>query len=81
MAGVVGGGRELFARVGQAATAYRSRNRMNPASPLRLMLPAWVKEMVRADLARTLGEPQNILAITDQMIDSWFTVRNIRPSW
>lgn len=81
MTGVVGAGREIFARVGQAAAAYRSRHRMNPEAPLRLMLPAWVKELVRSDLARTLGDPQNVLAITEAMIDNWFSVRHIRPTW
>jgi hypothetical protein len=41
----------LVSGILRAAAAYRSRHRMDPTTRLRAMFPAWVRELVAADLA------------------------------
>lgn len=79
--GLVGAGRELFARHGQAAAGFRSRNRMNPNTVLRLMLPAWTLDLVQADFARTFTDENGFIQLSDGDIEKLFGIRNLRVSW
>lgn len=54
-AGLVGAAREIIARLGQAAAAYRSRNRMDEDARLEVMVPAWAINLAAADVARSFG--------------------------
>jgi hypothetical protein len=49
---------------------------------LRILLPDWSKELLRADLARSYqGAELDPLAVTDVMLLDWFRVRNVEPTF
>lgn len=77
----LGASREALAVLDRAVSAYRNRNRMRPNSPLRLVAPAFLRDMIRADLARQLpgdsGGQAERLAVTDAQIDAFFAARNV----
>lgn len=69
----------IYNAVALAATDYRARYAMNTKSILEVVLPYWVKEVIRADLAlKNFVDEQ---AVTDAEIESFFTVRGVRPQW
>jgi hypothetical protein len=74
--------RSLLPQIDQAVAAYKSRNRTSPNLSLRILLPDWSKELLRADLARSFqGNDLEPLSISDAQIAAWFTVRNVVPSF
>jgi hypothetical protein len=74
--------RSLLSQVDQAVAAYRSRNRTAPGMSLRIMLPDWSKELIRADLARGFrGGDLDPLSVSDAQIVSWFTERSVTPTF
>lgn len=50
-AGVAGFARDFLVQVRTAATAYRSRHRIDPNARLKVIIPAWVYDAMAADLA------------------------------
>lgn len=70
--------RDLLAAIDVAAAGYRWRNRMADTAVLRAILPAWVRNLIRTDLARQIPG-DNALAVADQEIDRFFSTRNIAP--
>lgn len=81
---LLGASRDLLTSIDLAGAAYRYRQRMAPDASLRVILPAWVKNFVRADITRELAHDTDGLdprAITDAQIEAWLTVRNIQPTW
>ena len=74
--------RSLLSQFDTAIAAYRSRNRTSPTLRLRILLPDWVKELVRADLARGFrGGDLDPLSVTDDQIQNWFTLRSVNPAF
>ncbi|MFC8423941.1 major capsid protein [Streptomyces sp. NPDC057236] len=69
----------IFNAAGLAATDYRERYGMALDDILEIVLPAWVREVIRADLAWKAG--LDLLEVTNQQIDSYFFSRNVRPQW
>lgn len=69
----------IFNAAALAATDYRERYGMALEDVLEIVLPAWVREVIRADLAWKAGV--DLLEVTNQQIDSYFTSRNVRPQW
>lgn len=80
-AGLVGAAREVLVRIGQAAMGYRSRNRMDPAAPLTVLLPAWAQSLIRADLTRGFTDDTDVIGLADAQINAWFAVRHLNVSW
>lgn len=80
-AGLVGAGREILVRTGQAAMGYRSRNRMTSDASLDCLLPSWTRDLVRADLTRTFTDDPDLIAVADTVIDGWLTKNNLRVGW
>jgi len=78
---VVGASRELLAIVDRAAAAQRFRHRTEREMPLRLIVPEWVDDLIRADLARSMpgdsSDAKERLAVADREIDQWFATRAI----
>ncbi len=72
--------RTLLPQLDQAIAAYRSRNRTGNLS-LRVLLPDWVKELVRADLARGFREDRNALSVSDAEVVAWFTARGVNVTF
>lgn len=78
----LGAARDFFNQVDRAAVAYRQRHRMNPTDTLRVIAPMWIKNMMRADLVMQMpGASDEYFAMADSKINSWFSARNVNPSW
>jgi hypothetical protein len=58
---------------------YRSRYRMSVNSVLEAIFPLWTRALIRADLAGRHGT--EMLAVTDAMIDEYFSIRGIRAQF
>lgn len=74
---------DFLVTVDRAQAAYRSRHRLESNSPLRVVAPAWVMELMRADLAKRMpgdGMEAN-LAVADAQINAFFRSRNINVTW
>lgn len=73
--------RDLLATIDRASAAIRYRNRTAVGAPLRLIMPQWLFDQVRADVARELpgdsGGQSERLAVADAEIMRWFDVRGI----
>ena len=68
--------------VGIQIVDYRYANRMSPEAELEIVLPLWLKELVRADQSvRNGSNVTEALEVTDQKIDAWFKARKAVPRW
>jgi hypothetical protein len=69
--------------VDKAAAGLRSRLRLTNRTVMRALLPAWVRDALRADITRQrLGSsPAEHLAVADRVIDTFFSARNVSPIW
>lgn len=70
---------DLLYAIEVAAQSLRYKFRLGENATLEAMFPMWVKSALRADLAYRTGV--DMLAITDAQIQSWFTLRGIRPQY
>jgi hypothetical protein len=79
----LGAARDIFVQLEQAATAYRSRYRLDPKVPLRVLFPEWFKNALRADLTKQLpGDGRDgTFNLGESEINKWFATRNINVSW
>lgn len=79
----LGAARDIFVQIEQAASAYRSRYRLDPKSPLRVIFPEWFKNALRADLTKQLpGDGRDgTFNLGESEINKWFTTRQINVSW
>lgn len=66
----------LLGSIELAAIDYRTRYGMCQDAVLEVILPTWVRGMIRSDLAKRSG--MAMFEVTDAMIADWFTVRNVR---
>lgn len=62
-----------------AILGERQRNRLPLSMTLEVVLPFWVKGAIRADLSQRTGV--DLLNVTDQVIESYFSVRGARVQW
>lgn len=77
---VLGTARDVLENVHQAGAAYRSRHRMRWETPLRMVAPGWLRNMMAADVIRQ--QPgDNTLGVTYAMIDGWIRAAGINPTW
>lgn len=65
--------------VALAAQDYRTRFGLCSDDVLEVVLPIWIKDAIRSDLARRTGV--EAWAVSDAMIVSLFTVRRVRIQW
>lgn len=80
---VLGTARDVLAAIDRLVAARRSWHRMSPMQPFRFLLPFWLRDMIRTDIARQLpvGTVEETLAVADATIDRFFAVRNVNTSW
>lgn len=72
----------IFNAVGMAATDYRARYAMRNDSVLEVVLPYWIKEIIRADLAWKIGiDSPELFSVVDPTINEFFASRNVRVQW
>lgn len=69
----------IYNAVGLAAADYRARYGMCIDDVLEVVLPYWVREVIRGDLAWKAGV--ELQAVPNSEIDSYFTARNVRVQW
>lgn len=80
-AGLVGGAREVVARLGQAGAVMRNNNRTDPELRIRALLPAWVLDLCQSDNARTFTDNPGFIGASDDEIIGWLRSRGIEPSF
>lgn len=79
---VVGATREILNLFDRAVASYRFKHRMNATSPLRAVIPLWVKNLLRSDLALQMpGDGLEVLDLAESKIDSWFRSRGVNATW
>ena len=76
---LIGFGRDFLVQVGRAATAYRSRHRLEADAPLRIIIPAWVKDAMAADLTLSMPGDNTLNAYGE--IDGYLAARGLVVSY
>jgi chemotaxis protein histidine kinase CheA len=76
---LIGFGRDFLVQVGRAATAYRSRHRLEADASLRIIIPAWVKDAMAADLALNMPGDSTLNAYAE--IDGYLAARGVVVSF
>ncbi|UOK18338.1 major capsid hexamer protein [Arthrobacter phage BruhMoment] len=71
---------DIFHILEMLATGERQRLLLSPSQTLEVLLPYWVRNVVRVDIANRNGV-QDFKSITDAQIDSEFTVRGLKVQW
>jgi hypothetical protein len=79
----VGAVRHILTEMDRLVAYYRDRHRLEANQPMTWMAPHWVRDMMRADLAMQMaaGDWQDALAVAENMVDGWFSRRNVSPVW
>jgi chemotaxis protein histidine kinase CheA len=73
---LIGFARDFLVQVGRAATAYRSRHRLDPAQQLKVIAPSWIKDAMRADLVLSMPG-DNTMNVADAEIDGYLAARGV----
>ena len=83
LGGELGITRDLLVQVDTFAAGYRNRHRLAGNSPLRVLLPEWVRAAMRADLTKQLpGDGMDAtFNLTDATINGFFAARNINVTF
>lgn len=74
---------DLLATYDRVISYYRYRHRLNDSVPLRTIMPQWVIDMMRTDMARrmSMGSPAELYAIAQATLESFFNTRNVNVTW
>lgn len=75
--------RDILVTIDKTVAYYRNRHRLDTMVPLRMILPRWVLDMIRADLARSMGSAydREMLGIADAAIRTFFTNRGVNVTF
>jgi hypothetical protein len=76
---LIGFARDYLVQVGRAAAAYRSRHRLDPEMPLRLVAPSWVKDAMAADLALAMPGDGTLNAYAE--IEGYLAARGVNTTF
>jgi hypothetical protein len=60
------------------ATDYREKHGMRDTAVLELVVPSWLKGLMRSDIAKQNGVGLEKLAVVDSMLRDWFDARDVR---
>lgn len=77
----LGYGRDLLLSISQASAFYRNRHRIPRPVRLRAIMPEWVRDAVREDIATNLNVGTSDIAISDAQVDAWFASRGLNITW
>jgi hypothetical protein len=74
---------DLLATYDRVISYYRYRHRLNSTVSLRTIMPQWVIDMLRTDLARrmTMASPAELFAIAQAQLEAWFNTRGVNVTW
>lgn len=79
---LLGAVRDILATLDKVTAYFRNVHRLADDAALRAILPAWARNLMRADIVRQMvGDTLVSLAVTDAMIDEWFRLRNVNITW
>lgn len=80
---VVSATRDILVTIDKTVAYYRNRHRLDTMVPLRMILPRWVLDLIRADLARGMGSAydREMLGIADAAIRTFFTNRGVNVTF
>jgi hypothetical protein len=70
---------QVLGALSLASMDYRARYSLCDEDILEVVLPLWLREMIRSDLSWRFGVDK--LAVTNQEIENYFRVRRIAPQW
>lgn len=77
-----GAAREMLLVVSMAAMNLRRRYRLADDQPLHAIIPTFVRDTMRADLAlQAPGDGLDVLTVADAQIESFFRARKINVTW
>lgn len=77
---LIGFARDFLVQIGRAAAGYRSRHRLAPDMPLRVIAPAWVLDAMRADLVLAMPG-DGTLATSDAEIMGYLSARGVNVTF
>lgn len=75
----LGATRDLLHAIARASAAYRNRHRIPRPIKLRAIMPEWIRDLLREDIASNMAIEN--LAVADAQLDSWFASRGLSVSW
>jgi len=79
---LLGATRDALVTMDQMVAYYRSVHRLNDNAPLRLIAPAWMRDLMRADITmQMVGDTLASLETADADLARWFAVRNVNVTW
>lgn len=78
---VISAARDVLVAIDKTVAYYRNRHRLDSMVPLRMILPRWVLDLFRADMARGFPGDLDALAIADSTIMSWFRARGVNVTF
>jgi hypothetical protein len=78
---ILGAVRDLLTFLDQLLAQYRSFYRLDDAVALRMVLPQWVRDLMRADLTRGMAGDLEALAVAEAQINGWFQRRGANITW
>lgn len=76
---LIGVARDFLVQVGRAASAYRSRHRLDADAALRVIAPAWIKDAMVADLAIAMPGDNTLAAAGE--IDGYLAARGVNMTF
>jgi hypothetical protein len=71
----------LLNAVALAAMDYRAKFAMNTTAVLEVVMPYWIRDIIRADLTLRPLTDLSALAVADAQIAAFFAARNVRVQW
>jgi hypothetical protein len=71
----------LLNSIALAAMDYRAKFAMGTGSVLEVVMPYWVRDVIRADLTLRPLTDLSALAVADAQIGAFFSARNVRVQW
>ena len=81
----LGATRDLLASVDLLIAQYRYSHRIPRTASFTAVFPDWARDVIRADMSRELAHDNNaardVLGISDDLIDVWFSTRGIEVIW
>jgi hypothetical protein len=79
---LLGAVRDALVTLDKMVAYFRSYHRLSTNTPLRMIAPAWLMNLLRADLTRQMvGDGLDALAVSDEQVADWFRRRNVNITW
>ena len=75
----IGAAAPILTAIDLQAEHYKYVGRLSRSTSLEVVLPYWVRGLIRSDLARRLGV--DLLDVSDSRIDGWFKARGINVQY